>query len=278
MSPTMSTLPISTLTHGEYQCSVAALIELVEAAGQGIMEIYAEKDFSIRAKSDDSPVTLADLRSHEILVEGLDQLSPDIAVVSEESADSLLHRQQKKCYWLLDPLDGTKEFIARNGEFTVNVALIDGERVIFGLVFLPVTGELYLGGKSIGAWKGIQGSFSALSVKPPGNPLRIMASKSHLNPQTQAIVDRYDSPILLQAGSSLKFCRIAEGLADLYPRLAPTCEWDTAAAQAILEGAGGGVYQLTGEPLVYSKPEVLNPNFIALGDPGLIDFPVLVNQ
>lgn len=278
MSPTMPTLPISTLTHQGYQCSVTELIELVEAAGRGIMEIYAEKDISVRSKSDDSPVTLADLRSHEILVEGLERLSPDIAVVSEESADSLSYRQQKKCYWLLDPLDGTKEFIAKNGDFTVNVALIDGEQVVFGLVFLPVTGELYVGGKSIGAWKGLQGGFRALSVDPPGHPLRIMASKSHLNPQTQAIVDRYESPILLQAGSSLKFCRIAEGLADLYPRLAPTCEWDTAAAQAVLEGAGGGVYQLTGESLVYSKPEVLNPSFIALGAAGLIDFPVLVNQ
>ena len=174
-------------------------------------------------------------------------------------------------FWLIDPLDGTKEFIAKNGEFTVNIALIDHGRSVLGVVYAPALALLYWGGLGLGAYRIQDGRTETISVahklfneQTQTQTCRVVASKSHLNESTQQFIDKLDSVSLIQAGSSLKFCLIAEGAADIYPRLAPTCEWDTAAAQAVLEGAGGVVLDFnTREPLCYGKREVLNPSFVA---------------
>jgi 3'(2'), 5'-bisphosphate nucleotidase len=188
--------------------------------------------------------------------------------VSEEDEASLHHRVTEQRFWLIDPLDGTKEFIARNGEFTVNIALIDQGRSVLGVVYAPALDTLYWGGRGLGAFRLHLGATTPLRVAPrtTGTPCRVLASKSHLNADTQAFIDRLGHVGLVQAGSSLKFCRIAEGEADLYPRLSPTCEWDTAAAQAVLEGAGGTVVDLDGRALHYGKSAILNGSFVAVGD------------
>jgi 3'(2'), 5'-bisphosphate nucleotidase len=175
-------------------------------------------------------------------------------------------------FWLVDPLDGTKEFIARNDEFTVNIALIEDGRCTLGVIYAPAIDSLYWGGAGLGAFRctGAQTVAIKVSAAKPGETCRVVASKSHLNEATQTMIERLGDVSLVQAGSSLKFCRVAEGEADIYPRLAPTCEWDTAAAQAVLEGAGGVVLDLQGSPLRYGKPDVLNPSFIATRDKSLI--------
>ena len=180
----------------------------------------------------------------------------------------MVHRQSHGRFWLIDPLDGTKEFISRNGEFTVNIALIEAGRTVLGVVYAPAMDALYWGGAGLGAFRCIGGQTVAIKVaaSTPGAALRVVASKSHLNEATRSFIDRFGEVSLVQAGSSLKFCRVAEGEADIYPRLGPTCEWDTAAAQAVLEGAGGVVVDLEGAPLLYGKPDVLNPSFIACRD------------
>jgi 3'(2'), 5'-bisphosphate nucleotidase len=167
-------------------------------------------------------------------------------------------------FWLIDPLDGTKEFLARNGEFTVNAALIENGIAVWGAVFAPVLDRLYWGGPSLEAFCQAQGELSTLKVVAPlaGQRLRVVASKSHLNAETTDFIQRLGETDLVQAGSSLKFCRVAEAAAEIYPRLAPTCEWDTAAAQAVVEGAGGQVTDLSGQRLRYGKPDVLNPSFV----------------
>ncbi|MCP4789234.1 MAG: 3'(2'),5'-bisphosphate nucleotidase CysQ [Gammaproteobacteria bacterium] len=241
------------------------LQQLVLQAGQAIMEVYSGADFGIEQKQDDSPVTKADLAAHHVLVAGLATLTPDIAIVSEEDAKSLQVPAKHHCYWLIDPLDGTKEFINRNGQFTVNLALIENHRPSFGLVSTPVDQTLYWGGREFGCWRALDGQVSTLQTQPRAKPVRVVASKSHLNEATNAFISSLGETEIVQAGSSLKFLRIAEGQADIYPRLAPTCEWDTAAAQAILEGAGGSVTQVSGEPLAYGKADILNPHFIAYG-------------
>jgi len=218
------------------------LQQLVLQAGQAIMQVYGQADFGVEQKKDDSPVTQADLAAHYVLVDGLAKLTPNIAIVSEEDPASLEVPRQHSCYWLIDPLDGTKEFINRNGQFTVNLALIEHNRPSFGLVSTPVDQVLYWGGKNLGCWRANDGQIDLLRTQPSANPMRVVA---------------------VQAGSSLKFLRIAEGEADIYPRMAPTCEWDTGAAQAILEGAGGSVTQANGKAMKYGKQDILNPHFIA---------------
>jgi 3'(2'), 5'-bisphosphate nucleotidase len=243
-----------------------ALKALMWKAGDAILDVYQQDDFGTEVKGDNSPVTKADLAAHHVLVAGLVSLTPDIPVVSEEDKDSLAIPSTNSVYWLIDPLDGTKEFIKRNGEFTCNLALIEHNNTTLGFVGVPAYDEIYTGGSGVESQKSDRSNVPVTIKHIRTNPqiTRIVASKSHLNEATQAFIEAITGEVeLVQAGSSLKFLKIAKGEADLYPRLAPTCEWDTAAAQAVLEGAGGKVRQANGEPMVYGKEEILNPHFIA---------------
>ncbi|MGE6126928.1 3'(2'),5'-bisphosphate nucleotidase CysQ [Aeromonas rivipollensis] len=250
-----------------YLPAISELEPIARAAGDTILAIYRQP-FAVEYKQDESPLTAADQGAHEVIVQALARLTPDIPVLSEESdAETMQARLGWSRYWLVDPLDGTKEFVSRNGEFTVNIALIDQGRPVWGLVYAPVLDKLWYGGKGVGAWRVADGTHKAIQTRPheAGQAWRVVGSRNHLS---QATLD-YLAPLgeveLVSMGSSLKFCIIAEGGAELYPRLAPTCEWDTAAAQAVLEGAGGSVTQLDGTALAYNKPNILNPWFVARG-------------
>ena len=235
-------------------------------ASDAILEVYQSEDINLQHKADASPVTEADLAAHRVLVNGLLALTPDIPVLSEENPASLDIPKRHRTFWLIDPLDGTKEFINRNGEFACNLALISDQLPVYGWVSVPVQNLLYHGGLGSGAVRQNRSSDDGVTIQcqPQTGPTRVVASKSHLNGETATFIENIEGPVeLVQAGSSLKFLKIAEGTADLYPRLAPTCEWDTAAAHAILEGAGGTVTQPDGTPLRYGKAEILNPHFIA---------------
>jgi len=237
------------------------------------MAVYSRGMPEIQRKENDSPLTEADLAAHRMLVSQLKPLLSECPVVSEEDADSMVHRRPNGRFWLIDPLDGTKEFIARNGEFTVNIALIEDGRCVLGVVYAPAIDALYWGGSGLGAFRCMGGQTFAIKVaasSKAGHAYQVVASKSHMNDATRSLVDRLGEVSLVSTGSSLKFCRVAEGEADIYPRLAPTCEWDTAAGQAVLEGAGGVVVNLQGKPLQYGKPDLLNPFFIATRDAALI--------
>lgn len=245
-----------------------ACIELSLAAGAAIMEVYAQ-DFAVESKDDDSPLTQADLASHRIIVAGLRALSPDIPVLSEEDAGiPWAERRQWQRHWLVDPLDGTREFVKKNGEFTVNIALVEDGRPVLGVVYAPVFDYLLHAEAGVGAFLRQGGEDIALQTRRPAtSPLRVAASRSHLDARTAAALERMGETERHGLGSSLKFCRIAEGRIDVYPRFGPTSEWDTAAAQCVLEAAGGAVLRLDGTPLDYNRKEnILNPDFIALGD------------
>ncbi|PJG59381.1 3'(2'),5'-bisphosphate nucleotidase CysQ [Aeromonas cavernicola] len=248
-----------------YHPDIADIEPIVRAAGEAIMAIYRH-GFTVEYKSDDSPLTKADQCAHKVIVQALEKLTPTLPVLSEESGpDVMAARHQWSHYWLVDPLDGTKEFVSRNGEFTVNIALIEHGRSVWGIVYAPVLDKLWYGGKAQGAWRIVDGQREMIQVRPhlPGTAWRVVGSRSHLSSETRDFLVPLGDIEWLSMGSSLKFCVIAEGEAELYPRLAPTCEWDTAAAQAVLEGAGGRVTQLDGTPLTYNKPDILNPWFIA---------------
>lgn len=245
------------------------LCQLVEQAGQAILPFW-RNNAEVELKADDSPVTQADLAANEIISAGLARITPDIPVLSEEAcAIPLSQRQQWQRWWLVDPLDGTKEFIAGSTEFTVNLALIEQGRSVFGLVGVPAQGLLYYGGKQHGAHRQQQGHTQPVSASHRQQPLRVVASKRHSSPEQEALLAELSSKTsieLVNAGSSLKFCWLAEGRADFYPRLAPTSQWDTAAAQAVLEGAGGAVLDPQGQPLGYvQSSSYLNPQFFAYG-------------
>jgi 3'(2'), 5'-bisphosphate nucleotidase len=247
------------------------LVDISRRAGTAILEWY-DGDMGITQKADESPLTNADLASHELINKELTRLWPDIPVLSEESADiSWETRQGWQQYWLVDPLDGTKEFINRNGEFTVNIALIRDHQPIMGIVHVPVTDSSYFGAKGTGAWRQ-HGSATATAIavrQPTAEPAVIVGSRSHANPELGTQLDSLGPHELISMGSSLKFCRVAEGLADFYPRLGPTCEWDTGAAQAVVEAAGGQVVKIDGSPLGYNgKATYLNPHFFVFGDSG----------
>lgn len=237
------------------------------AAGRAILDIYAT-DFAVREKDDESPVTEADERAERIILAALAELAPDIPAVAEEAAAAgRLPRLDTPLFWLVDPLDGTKEFIKRNGEFTVNIGLIHGDRPVLGAVYAPVIDALYLAagpGTAVAETGGIVRPIAART--PPAEGLTIIDSRSHGDARAlrrwlagRAVAHR------TVAGSSLKFCRVAEGAADVYPRFGPTSEWDTAAGHAVLLAAGGGVVTLEGEDLRYRKAGYLNPSFVALG-------------
>jgi len=245
------------------------LTAIAEAAGRAILEIY-EKDFEVTHKEDQSPLTQADLASHRLIRDALARLTPSTPLLSEESADiDFSIRSSWPEYWLVDPLDGTREFVNRNGEFTVNIALIRGHDPVLGVVHVPVSGVTYTGVVGIGATRQTAGRApSPIRVQLPcADPLRVVGSRSHANPRLQQYLEplgRYD---LVSMGSSLKFCLLAEGKADLYPRLGPTSEWDTAAAHAVVLAAGGQVVTLDNHPLQYNrKPSLLNPEFLVFAD------------
>lgn len=253
-----------------YRPEIAEIEPVARAAGEAIMAIYSQP-FAVEYKRDESPLTAADKGAHEVIVRALARLTPDIPVLSEESGPQVMaERLGWRRYWLVDPLDGTKEFVSRNGEFTVNIALIEEGAPRWGLVYAPVLDKLWYGGKGLGAWCIADGRHEAIQTRPhrEGSSWRVVGSRNHLSRETLDYLARFGDMErgeieLVSMGSSLKFCVIAEGGAELYPRLAPTCEWDTGAAQAVLEGAGGSVTRLDGEPLVYNKPDILNPWFVA---------------
>ena len=250
---------------------VEPLLALSRQAGTAIMRVYAE-DFAVSHKEDRSPLTEADMASHNLITAGLRELAPEVPVLSEESADvPWAERRGWSRYWLVDPLDGTREFINKNGEFTVNIALVEHGEPVLGMVYAPALDELHFGLRGLGAFVCDGANRVPIAVRRPAlPPLRVAASRSHLDLRSSAAIDRMGETSLLGMGSSLKFCRMAEARLDVYPRFAPTSEWDTAAGQCVLECAGGVVITLDGAPLRYNtKESLLNPDFLALGDAAL---------
>ncbi|WP_133500707.1 3'(2'),5'-bisphosphate nucleotidase CysQ [Cognatilysobacter terrigena] len=254
-----------------------SVIALAVEAAHAILRVY-EADFDVESKKDHSPLTEADLASHRVIADGLARLTPDIPVLSEEAEHKVAPevRRAWSRLWIVDPLDGTREFVKRNGEFTVNIALVEDGVATWGVIQAPVTGVIWHGGAAHGAFRRerVDGDDHAMRIQSPaGTPMRVAASRSHKDGRSEAFIAamraRGDVE-QLNLGSSLKFCRIAEGGLDLYPRFGPTCEWDTAAGQAILEGAGGQVVDPHGRPLRYNvRDTLLNGDFIAVGDPRL---------
>jgi len=239
--------------------------ELAVIAGEKIMKVYS-REFSVEYKKDSSPLTEADTASHRVIAQGLAALTPQIPVISEEG-DQIPWEKRKsfKTFWLVDPLDGTKEFIKRNGEFTVNIALIEGNSPVLGVIYVPVKGILYYGQKGSGAFRQARGGAPEKlerKLLEPGSPVRAVVSRSHPSAEVEEFLKAYDVSSTVEAGSSLKFCLVAEDRADLYPRFGPTCEWDTAAGHAIAEAAGCSVTTLDAGPLKYNKENPLNPGFV----------------
>jgi 3'(2'), 5'-bisphosphate nucleotidase len=248
----------------------AAVAGIAVEAGQAILEIYRQ-DFEVLLKEDESPLTQADLASHRIICDALSGLTPNVPLLSEESADiGFDTRSGWREYWLIDPLDGTREFVNRNGEFTVNIALIVEHRPVLGIVHVPVFGTTYSGIVGSGAHRrDSDGSEKPIHVRVPcADPMVVVGSRSHANPKLGEFLAGIGEHELISMGSSLKFCLVAEGRADFYPRLGPTSEWDTAAAHAVVEAAGGQIVTLDGQPLQYNrKASLLNPEFLVIADP-----------
>lgn len=245
--------------------------EMTQHAGRRIMHFY-KNGSAVTWKKDASPLTAADQASHEFLINSLQSLLPEANIVSEESSEAVSGALgcDKWC-WLVDPLDGTKEFIKGTNEFTVNVALLENGSPILGVVHAPALSLTYYGGRDFGCWKQV-GKDAAVPIstrRADSSQMTVVASRDHAGPLVSAMQGRLNSPKLQSMGSSLKFCLVGEGKADLYLRDLPTMEWDTAAAQAIVEAAGGGVYSLNGEPLRYGKANLKNPAIITVGDPSL---------
>jgi 3'(2'), 5'-bisphosphate nucleotidase len=241
-----------------------AVAAIARRAGAVIMEVY-ETDFAVRGKADASPVTAADERAEALIVPALQALAPEVPVVAEEAVAAGACPQVGEWFWLVDPLDGTKEFIGRNGEFTVNVALVRRGEPVLGVVLAPALGRLFAGVVGQGAWVEDAGGRRPIRCRPvPDAGLTVVASRSHGD---AAALDAYLAgrkvAALANAGSSLKLCLVAAGEADLYPRLGRTMEWDIAAGHAVLAAAGGRVMTLGGEPLRYGKPGFENPHFAA---------------
>lgn len=241
------------------------LLDIAKRAGVEIMEIYASVDFGMTSKVDDSPLTLADLSSHHAIVAGLTRLTPDVPILSEEAADIPYSVRGKWMrYWLVDPLDGTKEFIKRNGEFTVNIALVENGVPVMGVVYAPVLDVCYYGVRGEGAFVQ-RGKLpaQAITVESPatGETIKVVASRSHSDERTQELLEKLGQYECISMGSSLKLCLVAEGAAHFYPRLGPTMEWDTAAAHAVVNAAGGVVQDRDGMALAYNKIDLHNPEF-----------------
>jgi len=260
---------------GESDRETAALLEpvagLARLAGGKILAVY-NSDFAVEEKDDKSPLTAADMASHHAIVAGLQALTPALPVLSEESASlPFSERAGWSRYWLVDPLDGTREFVKRNGEFTVNIALIDRGVPVLGVVHVPVMGETYLACRGRGAFRQEPGGEPRpIHVRRLGaGPVRVVGSRSHRGESLNSYLEKLGAHELVGMGSSLKLCLVAEGAADVYPRLGPTSEWDTAAAQAVVEQAGGHVTDTQLRPLRYNtKDSLLNPFFLVFGDDG----------
>lgn len=269
-----------------------ALQKIIHDAADVIMQIYQRADLGVEQKSDDSPVTAADLAAHNVILAGLQTLTPAIPVLSEEGVAPYSERSKWTLLWIVDPLDGTKEFIKRNGEFSINIALVENGQPILGMVYLPTTSEGYFGvtqpyqGLPIGAVKWHGKDFESIKMREPRDPIVVMTSRSH-GPALPAdlketLKGAYDQVRELPKGSSIKGCRIAEGIADLHLRRGPTSEWDTAAQQAIIEAAGGMLVTPEGKPFRYNQREtLLNGHFFVSGRelaPHVLDWYQLHNK
>jgi len=236
------------------------------------MQVYG-MGFTVQRKEDDSPLTAADLESQRIILEGLTQLTPGIPILAEESAEvPWSERRTWRELWVVDPLDGTREFVKRNGEFTVNIALVVEHEPVLGLVAAPALGLNFWGAAGVGAFSHHRDAPEVpIHVSAPQNPLRVVGSRSHSSPETAGYLARLGPHVMTGIGSSLKFCLVAEGRADLYPRFGPTSEWDTAAGQALLEAAGGRVTRLDGHRLRYNcRDSIINGDFLAFSDPSVL--------
>jgi 3'(2'), 5'-bisphosphate nucleotidase len=247
---------------------LSQVLAVAVEAGKAIMAVY-DSDFAVELKDDRSPLTAADRAAHATIAAGLQRLPLRLPLLSEESVGN--EREERRLwprFWLVDPLDGTKEFIKRNGEFTVNIALIDGHRPVAGVVVAPALGTCYFGALGHGAFKRVGDQTRPIAVsRPAARPLRVVGSRSHATPELEQFLATLGPHELKSMGSSLKICLVAEGEADIYPRLGPTSEWDTAAAEAVLLAAGGSLIDLEGQPLSYNAREtLLNPHFLAMGD------------
>ena len=253
---------------------LSCIVDIAKQAGHAILNIYQENDFDVRIKDDDSPLTKADLAAHEIIIKSLKNNYPDIPIISEESNEIEFEELRKwNICFMVDPLDGTKEFINRNDEFTVNIALIADGQPKLGVIYAPVLNVCYYAAEKMGAFKQVDGHTEKL-IKTRKLPIKvslpfysIIASRRHGFEAVETLCKKLGNYQLISRGSSLKMCLIAEGKADFYPRLAPTCEWDTAAAQPIVEEAGGALFQLDFNKLTYNqKQSFLNPHFLVVGD------------
>jgi 3'(2'), 5'-bisphosphate nucleotidase len=245
---------------------------MVARAGDAIMQVY-DTGFVVQRKEDNSPLTMADLESQRIIIEGLTAITPDIPILSEESAQAPWgERQTWRELWVVDPLDGTREFVKRNGEFTVNIALVWEHEPVLGVVAAPALGLLYWGALGVGAFSHHRGAAQVpIHVCAPHNPLRVVGSRSHASAETAGYLARLGPHVMTGIGSSMKFCRVAEGNAELYPRFGRTSEWDTAAGQALLEAAGGHVTRLDGHRLRYNcRESVVNGDFVAFSDSSVL--------
>jgi 3'(2'), 5'-bisphosphate nucleotidase len=255
---------------GAFTQWLGPVIDIARRAGAEILQVYESGDIRLADKSDASPLTQADIRAHQTIVDALHALTPQWPVLSEESAAiDFAERAQWSRYWLVDPLDGTKEFLSRNGEFTVNIALIDGHEPVLGVVYAPARGLLYYGIPGAGAFRahGTEPASPIVVQRHAAEPIRIVGSRSHRGDSLDALLSHLGSHQLIAVGSSLKLCMVAEGSADLYPRLGATSEWDTAAAHAVVLAAGGLVTTTQGSPLTYNTgPELLNPHFLVYAD------------
>jgi 3'(2'), 5'-bisphosphate nucleotidase len=258
-----------------------SVLPIVAAASGAIMKVY-EGRFTVEHKRDDSPLTLADLESQRIIIEGLKRLTPGLPILSEESAQApWSERQTWRELWVVDPLDGTREFVKRNGEFTINIALVVEHEALLGLVAAPAQGLLYWGAIGVGAFSRHRGAAqTAIRVAPPpaaaalSSPIRVIGSRSHASPRTAAYLERLGPYVFRGIGSALKFCLLAEGKVDLYPRFGPTSEWDTAAGQALLEAAGGHVTRFDGHRLRYNcRESLINSDFVAFSDSTVLPRP-----
>ena len=271
------------LTQSKYSQFIHIFFKSAAHAGKEILAIYNEGDFNVKLKEDSSPLTIADVASHTVIRKELSRIFPDVPQMSEEGKSiPYAERKHWDMYFCIDPLDGTKEFIKRNGEFTINLALIKNQRPVVGVVYIPVKDILYIGGIDIGSYKihnfsdtytesssftSLNKSIEKLPSSNEKNVFTVIGSRSHMNKETESYIHKlkkkYNKLNIISAGSSLKFCLIAEGTANLYPRFAPTMEWDTAAGQAIVEGIGGCVTDYkNGNVLTYNKLHLTNPSFI----------------